>query len=344
MAVSRLPSRRPTLRDVAGRAGVSFKTVSRVVNDEGGVSDDLVVRVEEAITALGYRPDDRARHLRSTGNRSRSIGFVMVDVANPFFSSILRGMEEVARQRGHLVLSGSTDGDLHRQDELVKAFVARRVDGLIVVPSGDSLGALEHELNRGTPLVFVDLDPPDATSIDLVRSDHHGGAIAATRHLLANGHRDIAFFGDDPSVFSASLRLAGFRDAMRSKRLKVSAERVVTGHHHPDAWRQIVTTALENGPLPTALFTAQNFVTVGAVQALHDLGLQHRIAHVGFDDVELADVVEPGITVVPQQPRELGRRAAEMLFRRLDGATNPPTQEIVGSSVIARGSGELRPS
>jgi LacI family transcriptional regulator len=335
------------MRDVALRAGVSFKTVSRVVNDEGGVSDVLVARVEQAIAALGYRPDDRARHLRQTASRTGAIGFILVDVANPFFSSILRGIEEVARKHDYLVLAGSTDGLRQREDQLVEAFVARRVDGLIVVPSGPGAGPLQAEVERGTPVVFLDLEL-EGLDVDLVRSDHRGGALLATQHLQAHDHTDIAFFGDDPTVFSAGLRLHGFREAMSKAGLALDERRVVHGRHTSDVWRRIIreylveTGATEIGR-PTALFTAQNLITVGATQALHDLELHETIAHIGFDDIELADVVEPGISVIPQHPLDLGRRAAERLFARIDGLAGPPCEQVVGTGVIERGSGEIPP-
>ncbi len=343
---------RPTMRDVALRAGVSFKTVSRVVNDEGGVSDVLVARVEQAIAALGYRPDDRARHLRQTASRTGAIGFILVDVANPFFSSILRGIEEVARTHDYLVLAGSTDGLRQREDQLVEAFVARRVDGLIVVPSGRGAGPLQAEVERGTPVVLLDLEL-EGLAVDLVRSDHRGGATLATQHLQAHGHADIAFFSDDPTVFSAGLRLDGYREAMSRAGLAVDERRVVQGRHTSDVWRRIIRDYLigsrligsrlvENGR-PTALFTAQNLITVGATQALHDLELHEAIAHIGFDDIELADVVEPGISVVPQHPLDLGRRAAERLFARIDGLAGPPCEQVIGTGVVERGSGEIPP-
>jgi LacI family transcriptional regulator len=333
---------RPTMRDVATRAGVSFKTVSRVVNREPGVSPDLAKRVQDAISFLGYRPDDRARHLRQSGRQTGAIGFALVDVGNPFFSSTIRGIEEVARRHGYLVLAGSTDGNLVRQDQLIETFVARRVDGIIAVPSGNGLGVLGHEIERGTPVVFLDLEP-EHVSVDLVRSDHHGGAVLATKHLLAHGHQDIAFFGDTTEIFSAQLRLTGFRDAMRDAGRDVAEQRVVTGHHSTADWQQIITDYLAGSPAPTAIFSAQNFITVGAAHALHALGLAHKIAHIGFDDIDLADLVQPGISVVPQQPWDLGRQAAELLFQRLAGADTPPVREIISSPVIARGSGEIRP-
>jgi len=333
---------RPTMRSVAERAGVSFKTVSRVVNGEAGVSDDVVARVRRAVDELGYQRDDRARRLRQGGSSSGTIGFVLVDVANPFFSYLLRGIEEVAREHGYLVLAGSSDGLAERENQLVEAFVARRVDGLVVVPSAPGLGALSRELERGTPVVFLDLEP-EGLSADLVRSDHQGGAHLATSHLQARGHRDIAFFGDDPAVFSAGLRLAGFREAMDSAGLAVDGRRICQGRHTPGEWRQIITDYLAEPEPPTALFTAQNHITVGCAHALHDLALHEQIAHIGFDDIELADVVRPGISVVPQDPLRLGQRAAELLFERLAGSSEPPIREVLASAVIERGSGEIAP-
>jgi LacI family transcriptional regulator len=336
------PTRRPTLHDVALEAGVSFKTVSRVVNGEKNVSAELAQRVEAAIATLGYRPDARARHLRQHATSSGAIGFVLVDVANPFFSAILRGIEDVARRMNCLVLSGSSDGDPERQNQLVREFIARRVDGLIVVPVADDSGTLDHEIERGTAVVFIDLEP-SRLNADVVRSDHIGGAQTATQHLLDIGHRDIAFFGDASEVFSASQRLAGFQSTMHQVGLDVPDHRVITGHYGPAEWYDFAVDYLAGPSLPTAIFSAQNFVTVGVTQALHKLGLQHTIAQVGFDDVELAAAIVPGITVVPQNPSDLGRRAAETLFERIEDASRPLVHDIVPSALMCRGSGEIPP-
>ena len=335
-----MPSqRRPTMRDVAAEAGVSFKTVSRVINREGGVSDVLVERVEVAVDRLGYRPDHRARLLRKSGSEATTIGFVLVDVGNDFFSNILRGIEEVAVARNCLVLAGSTEGSAERERQLVDALLQRRVAGLIVVSSGGAAAELQAEIRRGTRIVFLDLEP-DFDGIDLVRSDHEAGAINATNHLLAHGHTDISYFGDDPTIFSARLRLDGFRQAMSKVGLDVPDDRIVAGSYGYD-WAGRIKSYFDSHRHPTAIFTAQNFVTLGAVRALHQLGLRDSIAHVGFDDVALADAVTPGVSVIPQNPRQLGQQAAELLFSRLDGDDGPPVHKIVESQVIRRGSGEI---
>lgn len=334
-----MPTPRPTVRDVAAAAGVSFKTVSRVVNGEPHVAEATAARVLEAIAELGYAVDDRARRLRRGEVHTGVIGFVLVDVANPFFSGVLRGIQDTARAADLLVLSGSTDGDLEREQALVDAFVGRRVDGLVVVTSDPDATALDVELGRGTPVVFVDIEP-DRDDVDVVRSDHRAGGVLATEHLLAHGHRDIAFVGDADDVYSADEREAGFRAAMAAAGLDVPSHRVVRAGRTVEEWERFGREAFRD-EVPDAVFSAQNFVTRGLVRALHRLDLQHRVALVGHDDVVLADVVSPGITVVPQDPRELGRRAARRLLDRLEGDTGPPRRDLLAPTLLPRGSGEL---
>lgn len=338
------PLRRPTMRDVAEIAGVSLKTVSRVVNHEEGVSDDLARRVGTAVASLRYVPDERARNLRQNESRPTSIGFSLVDVSNPFFSAVLRGLEEVARTRNCLVLSASTDHDQHRQARLIETFVQRRVAGIVVVPCGPELGLLTPDLLRGTPVVFVDCEP-ETGEFDLVRADHYGGALELTQHLIDHGHRRIGFLGDDTAIFSARLRLHGYTDAMAAAGIPVDPQLVITGERSPIGWQtEIFQWLTRLDERPTAVMSAQNFVTMGAVRALHQLKLERSIALAGFDEIEMGDVISPAVTVLPQHPFELGRLAGETLFRRLDGSNEPPVHEILQASVVQRGSGEIRPA
>lgn len=332
----------PTMRDVADRAGVSIKTVSRVVNGETGVSSALAERVEEAIDELGYRIDQRASFLRQSSSSTSIIGFVLVDVANQFFGTLLRGIDEVATERGCLVLSGSTDRSADREHQLVEAFLDHRVDGLIVVYSGSGSVTSRPVEALNTPIVFVDLEPDD-TERDIVRTDHYAGARAATEHLLRHGHTDVAFFGDDPKVSSATLRAEGFIDAMSEAGIGVPERRMVTGSYDQDEWGTIAREYFARESPPTAVFTSQNIITVGATIALHELGLHDDVAQVGFDDVDLARAVDPALTVVPQDPLSMGRRAAELLFARIDGEPSPPIHELVVPGLIVRGSGEILP-
>jgi LacI family transcriptional regulator len=337
-------SRRPTMRDVAAAAGVSVKTVSRVVNDEAAVREVVAERVRAAIAALGYRPDHRAQLLRRRGTASSTIGFVPLDVSNPFFSAIYRGLEDVAWAHGYVVVAGSSDGSLERGEAILKRLIGARVDGLVVVPAGDDHTLLAEEVGRGTPVVLLDLEVDDV-SVDLVRSDHRGGARLAVRHLIAHGHRDIAFLGDVPTIFSARERYRGYVDAMRAARIKRRPEWTV---HGLDTSAAAATVRALFAPgadaVPSALFTAQNFVTMGAVHALHELGLHGTVALAAFDDVDMADVVDPALTVVPQQPADLGRHAGELLLDRIRGHRGPARRVILENDLIVRGSGEIAPA
>ncbi|WUJ27861.1 LacI family transcriptional regulator [Streptomyces sp. NBC_00388] len=328
---------RPTMKDVAARAGVGLKTVSRVVNGEAGVTPDTERRVQEAIEALGFRRNDSARVLRK--GRTASIGLVLEDLADPFYGPLNRAVEEVARAHGALLINGSSAEDPEREQELVLALCARRVDGLIVIPAGDDHRYLEPEIAAGVATVFVDR-PAGRIDADMVFSDNFGGARDGVAHLIAGGHRRIGFIGDQPRIHTATERLRGYHAAMTEGGLTVDEAWVSLGVTEAGRVRAAVETLLD-GPSPvTAIFAGNNRVTVTAVRVLAER--DQRVALVGFDDIELADLL--GITVIAQDAAALGRTAAETLFRRLDGANDAPAQKVLPTRLIARGSGEIPPA
>jgi LacI family transcriptional regulator len=333
-------ARRPTMRDVAAVASVSLSTVSRVVNGDPQVQAELVARVEDAVEVLGYRRDLTASTLRRANRVSASIGLVFEDVANPFQSALHRSVEEVAWSRGVLTFAGSSTEDGARERELALGFCARRVDGLIIVPAGADHSYLLRERDNGVALVFVDR-PPSFIGADAVLSDNLGGARTAVSHLLAGGHRRIGFLGDQQRIFTAVERLRGYREALAAHGVPYDPWLVRVELHDSDASRRAALDLLRGPDAPTAVFASQNLVTVGAVHALADLGMRDRVALVGFDDVVLADVLDPALTVVAQDPAALGRVAAELLFARLDGDASPPKRVVLPTTLIQRGSGEL---
>jgi LacI family transcriptional regulator len=292
---------------------------------------------------LGYRHNQAAGALRRASGLSATIGLIFEDISNPFFSAVHRGVEDVARARSVLPLAGSSDEDAAQERQLAEAFVGRRVDGLVIVPAAGSHSYLLRDVEAGMALVFIDR-PPRFIDADFVVSDNAGGAASAVTHLIAAGHRRIGFLGDQPEIFTAAERLRGYREALARHGVPDSPELV----RHP-AFRAVdVDTTVREllaGPNPpTALFTAQNLITMGALRTIHQLGLQDTIALVGFDDIPLADVLSPGVTVVAQDPYGLGRRAAELLFSRLDGYDGPARRVVLDTTLIERGSGEIRPA
>jgi LacI family transcriptional regulator len=335
--------RRPTMREVAAVAGVSLATVSRAINGDEKVRPDLAERVRDAVALLGYRRDVTATTLRRADRLSASIGLVFDDVANPFHATVHRGIEDVARARGVLAFAGSSDEDPDRERELVHAFSGRRVDGLVIVPAGDDHSYLARDRDAGVALVFVDR-PPGFIDADVVLSDHRAGARAATEHLLVAGHRRIGYLGDRQQIPSAVERLRGHREALAGHGVAGDPRLERLELEDSAAARRAALERLRGDEPPTALFAAQNLITIGTVQALRELGLQRSVACVGFDDVTLADALEPGLTVVAQDARGLGRTAAELLFARLDGDGGPTRRIVLPTRLVARGSGELPPA
>ncbi|MGW1142861.1 LacI family DNA-binding transcriptional regulator [Streptomyces zhihengii] len=325
------------MKDVAARAGVGLKTVSRVVNAEPGVTPDTERRVQEAIESLGFRRNDSARVLRK--GRTASIGLVLEDLADPFYGPLSRAVEEVARAHGALLINGSSAEDPSREQELVLALCARRVDGLIVIPAGDDHRYLEPEIKAGVATVFVDR-PAGRIDADAVLSDSFGGARSGVAHLIAHGHRRIAFIGDQPRIHTAAERLRGYRAAMADAGLTIDDSWVSLGSTAPDRVRDAVAAMLASPEPVTAILAGNNRVTVTVVR--HLATCERPVALVGFDDIELADLL--GITVIAQDAAALGRTAAERLFRRLDGVNEAPRQVTLDTTLIPRGSGEILPA
>lgn len=327
---------RPTMKDVAVAAGVSLKTVSRVVNGEPGVAPGTGQRVRAAIETLGFRRNDSARLLRT--GQAATVGLVLEDIGDPFYSALSRGVESVARARGSLLLSGSSDADPATEHKLALTLCARRVDGLIMVPTSDDHSYLVPEMMAGIPVVFADR-PPGKVDADTVLSDNSGGARKATAHLVAAGHRKIGYLGDNPDIFTARERHRGYREAMADAGQPVADSWVAMGTPTTGSVRADLLRMLAGEAPVTALICGNNRISVLALHAL--ASMDSAVAMIGFDDFELADLLR--ITVVAQDTAELGRQAAELLFQRLDGDTVPPRRIVIPTRVVQRGSGELRP-
>jgi LacI family transcriptional regulator len=327
---------RPTvrLRDVAAAAGTSAKTASRVINGDPRVSDETRARVQQAVTDLGYRPDLLARSLRK--GRDESIGVVVESIADPFFASVTGAIELVALERGVTVIVASTLRRPELERAVLEQLLQRRVSGLIVAPVAE---ADEHLRHSPTPVVFVDRTPSNVDA-DAVLVDDVDGARIAVRHLIARGHRRIAYLGDVPQVQTARRRLAGYRAAMAEADL-VPDEDLVAPACPDKAEARVRTLRLLDLPEPpTAIFSANTRCSLGVLPALHARG-RTDIAVVGFGDFDVADALTPALTVIDHSPELIGRLAAQQLFRRLDGDDSAPSTTLVPLHLIARGSGEV---
>ena len=328
---------RPTMRHVAERAGVSLKTVSRVINEEASVAPQTAERVVAAIAELGFRRNDLARSLRQ-GSTSATLGLVIEDLSNPFYSAVAQAVENVARPRGYMLITGSCEEDPDRERELILALLRRRVDALLLVPAGTERDQewLGRELGDETPVVFVDR-PPHGIEADAVLVDNAGGARTAVEHLIAHGHSRIACVADAPGLYTASERVAGYREALTHAGIAHDDALLKLGARDAADAEAAVNELLALPEPPTAIFAGNNRITVGALRALHG----GRTALVGFDDFELADLL--GTTVVRHEALQIGAEAARLAFARLDGLDAPPQRTVIPTELVVRGSGEVAP-
>ena len=328
-------SRRVTLADVAREAGVSIKTVSRVVNEDPMVNEATAARVAEVAEKLGYRPNELARSLKGKG--SRTIGLIIADVSNPFFADLSQAVEHVARSRGYSVVLCASAEDIEAEREYVGILTRRRVDGLLLVPAPDGNGYLEEEQAAGLPIVALDR-PAEGVETDVVMVENRLATRAATEHLLDHGHSRLAFVGDDEHIYTARERLSGYQEALQKKGLepmyRLGAGAIASAE-------EAACELLASPHPPTAFMAGNSMITAGVLQALDKAGLRtpHDIAFIGFDDFELLSVLRPHLTLVRQPTRDLGRRAAELLFDLIgnEDVVSPqrlilPTQLIVRKS------------
>lgn len=340
---SEVSKNRPTMRHVAALAGVGIKTVSRVMNDEPGVSEATRRRVLGASQQLHYQLDMAAGSLRRAGRKTLSIGLLLPSVANPFSSEIHRALEDTLAERGIAVFAASLDDDPEREKALVAAFLGRRVDGMVLTPIARSQAYVIPEHSRDMPLVFIDREPVGIEA-DAVVTDNAAGAARAAAHLLKHGHTKLAYLGDRPDIQTARERRRGFMEELGRAGVATASVPLRDGLHDEESARLAAHELLAAENPPTAIFSSQNLVTFGVMRALKERGESHRVALVGFDDFTLADMVEPGITVIAQHPERIGKLAAERLLARIDGDVAAPQTYVVPSELIERGSGELPPS
>jgi len=323
---------RPTMVDVAADAGVSLKTVSRVINGEPNVDPAMTERVQSAVARLGYHRNALAASLRS-GNRD-TVGFIAADLSNTFYMAVAAAVSTVAaRERMHLIMASSEE-DADTERTLALDLCQRQVGGLIVVPTADDHSYLRREVELGTPVVFLDR-PGSGVPADAILLDNRGGARAAVAELLEAGHRRIAVLMDAPGIYTMAERWAGVHEAFRASGREPDPALVVDGLHTPAVAREAMQRLLDLDDPPTAVFCANNRVTIGALEAILPRGADVAIA--GFDDFELSRLLPRRIRIVDYDVADLGTRAAEtLLARRASPATGSHTH-LVPTRLVHRG-------
>lgn len=327
-----------TIKDVAAMAGVSVATVSHVMNASRFVTEETRDRVLAAIAALGYRRDGIARSLRR--NRTGTIGAIVSDITNPFFSDLVKGIENTIhgfRERLNVILCNSEE-DEKLERELLDVLIEKRVDGLIIAPAGGNVAYLEELGRDGPPMVFVDRAIPSVAA-DTVTVDNVSASRSAVRHLIDRSHSKIAVLKATLRASSIEDRIAGYRLVMAEADLEIGPGWIVESASNIDAAHEAGRKLLRLTPRPDAVFATNNFMTLGLMRALNEAGLSSPddIAIVGFDDFQWAEAFRPRITAVAQSGYHQGAEAARLLAARIaKTASGPPVHRVLETQLIIR--------
>ncbi|MGW1910791.1 LacI family DNA-binding transcriptional regulator [Streptomyces sp. NPDC002076] len=327
-----------SIKDVAAEAGVSVATVSRVLNAHPSVSADARTRVLAAVEALGYRPNAVARSLRT--DQTRTLGLVISDVLNPYFTELARSVEEEARALGYSVIIGNADEQPELQDHHVRNLLERRIDGLLVSPTDGGSPLMLDAARAGTPMVFVDRWIP-GVDVPVVRADGRRAIRDLVAHLYALGHRRLAIIAGPAATTTGSERVEAFREAMGEYGLPLPEAYTGQGDFQAESGRRVTEGFLDLPEPPEVVFATDNLMALGALDAVRARGLRvpDDLALAAFDDIPWFVHTDPPVTAIAQPTGELGRAAVRALVDRIEGRA-AASVALTARLVVRRSCGE----
>lgn len=317
-----------TIKDVAKRAGVATMTVSRVINKSGYVSDATRSKVEAAIAELGYVPNMLGPSLRF--NQTKTLAVVLTDITNPFWTTLARGVEDAANEKGYGVFLCNTDESSEKQEQYLTMLLKRRIDGLLIAPIGDNNEPIDRIKQHNIAVVVVDRTVSGG-DVDMVRGDSFDGAYRLTKHLTALGHQDIAILTGPKNISTSVERVDGFRQALAEAGLQSKSKNIFWGTFSQSMGAEMARQALNRNPRPTALVTTNNFIAIGAWQSINQAGLSipQDISLVTFDEIPNMIIPNPFLTVAVQPAYDMGFQATQLLMARLAKEGPTECQEII---------------
>lgn len=326
-----------TIHDVAEEAGVSVATVSHVINDTRYVSPELTKNVEDAMEKLGYRRNSVARSLKT--QKTHTIGLIVSDISNPFFSELLRGVENVSTAESYSLIISNTDETIEKEELYLDVLQQKQVDGFIIAPTGKTDGKLKGLFNRDIPFVFVDRKI-DNIAAPSVLSKNIAGSKKATSHLIEKDHTKIGVVSGLESVTTTRERIKGYKESLSQHGISFNTCLVEKGNSQVQGGYEAAINLLEKDNSPTAIFSTNNLMTIGAMRAIKSKGIEcpEEVALVGFDDFEWADIFEPTLTTVAQNPRKIGAKAANILFSLINGKQDFDSEVRIATDLIIRDS------
>jgi LacI family transcriptional regulator len=324
-----------SIYDIAKQAGVSAATVSRVINNERYVSLKTQEKVQRVLQDTGFIPNANASSL--TKKRTNTFAVVVPDLTNPFFTEIIHGIEGQAAARKIAVIVSNTDENIDKERKALRFLTERRVDALIIASAARSGDHIISCLGEDTPIVLLDRQP-QGLKADLVRSDDHRGAEILVDYLVGLGHRKIGFIAGKRGISTTKLRLDGYRLALEKYGLECQAELIAQGDFKKEGGREGMLALLALPNPPTSVIASNNLEAIGALSAIREMGLRvpEDLSLVCFDDIELASLVYPFLTVVAQPVRTMGAVAAQLALERLDGKAEQPREVVMQMTLLER--------
>jgi LacI family transcriptional regulator len=329
--------RKATVKDVSQAAGLSTATVSRVLAGFNEVSEDARQRVMDAAKALNYQPNRNARNLRKS--TTSKIGVIISDIQNPFFGSVVRGIEKITIKDDYTIILGNSDEDPLREKKLIAMLLEEGVAGIIIVPTNVDQENYNLLVGSGIPFVVVDRQLP-LPDLDMVLVNGAAGAEMAVDHLVSLGHRKFGYVGGMKHLSVMHEREQGYLAALRKHKIPIVTEYLRQGNNRQDGGYAAVCELLSLEQPPTAILIANNLMTLGGLQAIHESGLEipEQVSLVGFDDMDWAPSLRPPLTVVAQPAYEMGETAASILLERIHDPERPHQIIVLDTRLIIRAS------
>ena len=326
-----------TLKDVADKAQVSISTVSRVINEEPLVKPKTREKVEAAIAELNYLPNRVAQRLRSITSKNKLIGLVLPDVQNPFYVDVIRGVEECAYEHNFAVMIGNFDQDMAKEKLYLDVLQSELVDGLIVAPSHGKDQHIIDVIGNGYSVVCIDRGLI-GIDVDVVKVDNEVGAFGAIEYLIGLGHTRIAHITGHTQIPTTQERIAGYDKAMEKHGIAIDPELVKNSQSNYQSGSDLMQELLDLRNPPTAVFTANNLLTLGALRSIHARGLNipDDISIVGFDDMYWSNSLNPPLTAVRQSGHDIGYKAAELLLQRMKHPKRPASSVVLKTQLMVR--------
>jgi len=323
-----------TIKDVAALAGISYTTVSHVLNKTRPVSEPVRLKVEEAIARLDYVPSAVARSLKAKS--TATIGLLVANSLNPYFAELARGIEDYCERNNYCVILCNCDDDPDKQRSYLRVLLEKRVDGLVVASAGGDAGLARGLAGVRTPMVIV-ARSLEGIAADLVRIDHEQGAYLATRHLLDLGHRAIACIGGPAITSVAHMRKAGYLRALSEAGLIPNDDWMIESDFSCTGGYEAAGRLL-SGDRPSAIFASNDMMGIGVLRAAAErhIRVPEQLSVIGFDDVQMSRYVYPALTTVGQSILQLGETAAQVLLRRIATPQQAVEQLIVAPSIVLR--------